>query len=284
MAAFLEIAASAVSQSGQPQRALIDVAILNPLVLSEQGSCTAQVIVEGDSVQVFSLNGEEWKLHASARLGEISRPHESDLSLGHGEGGEAIEPETFYGRLREHNVDFGPSFRVVKSLHAGAGQAVGRVHLGDREMRNASRYQMHPALLDGCFQTALAAAPHAFAGTYLPFGVDRFEMFGPVGSEVWARARITSGPANDDTITANIDVVDAKGILLARVEGLHFRRRRSANPAWRKIYEVQWRKSELAPHRATGSGHWLIVADDPMAGTKLADCMRERGCQVAVSG
>ena len=183
----------------------------------------------------------------------------------------------------ESGVEFGASFRVVESLSIDAGEACARVRLGDREKRDALRYRIHPALLDGCLQTALAAAPQTFSGAYLPFCIDRFETFGPAGADVWALARITSSLTNTDALTADINVVDDHGLLLARVGGIHFRRRSTAPSSLRNIYQVQWQRSELREHLASGSGAWLIVADDAADGRKLADFMRELGCQTVVS-
>src|SRR5262249_55899059 len=65
MTAFLELAINAVAKSGHGQRALTDVTVLSPLTLPAEGACTVQVIVEDDAVKIFSLAGDEWKLHAS---------------------------------------------------------------------------------------------------------------------------------------------------------------------------------------------------------------------------
>lgn len=281
MTAFLELASTAVLKSGQPGKALIDVAVLNPLVLPEEGSVTVQTFVEGDTVRILSLHGEEWKLHASCRLGDISPVGEPISPSTQAAELDSMECAKFYQRLQEDGVEFGPSFHVVESLHAGSGKSVGRVRLGDREKRDSSRYRIHPALLDGCLQTAVAAAQGNLAGAYLPFSIDLLETFGPAGADAWAIARVSSSKSAD-TLTADIDVLSDDGRFLARIAGLHFKRRGSSAASKRTIYQVQWQRSELSQQSARASGAWLIVADDGAEGQKLAASLQGRGCPAVV--
>ena len=259
------------------------MSVLNPLELPEEGSCTVQTIVEDDSVRIFSLNQEKWKLHASCRLAELSTVGaRSDSPSALAAGLDPVEPGKFYERLREHNVQFGPSFQVIESLHAGAGKSVGRIRLGEREKRAASCFRVHPALLDGCLQTAIAAAPENFVGAYLPFSIDRLEVFGAVGADAWAIARVTSSSMSGDTLTADIDVVSEDGKIQIRVSGLHFKRRTSSAISKRTIFQVQWQRCERSEYSGRGNGCWLVVSDDDAEGQKLAGQLQESGCHAVV--
>jgi NADPH:quinone reductase-like Zn-dependent oxidoreductase len=208
-------------------------------------------------------------------VGEASSPSAQAAGL------DSIECAKFYQQLREDRIEFGPSFQVVESLHAGSGKSVGRVRLGDREKRDSSRYRIHPALLDGCLQTAVAAAMENLAGAYLPFSIDRLETFGPAGADAWALARVSSSKSAD-TLTADIDVVSDDGRFVARIAGLHCKRRGSSATSKRTLYQVQWQRSELSELSTPVSGRWLIVADDNAEGQKLAACLQGRGCQAVV--
>ena len=281
MTAFLELANSAVVKSGLSAKALVDVSVLNPLELPETGTCTVQTIIEDYAVKIFSLSQETWHLHASCRLADLPAaavPVDSPDALTLGL--DSVEPQKFYDRLREHNVQFGPSFQVINRLHARAGKSVAGIRVADREKGDVARFRIHPALLDGCLQAAIAAAPENFAGAYLPFSLDRLETFAPVGAEVRAVARVTSSSANADTLAANIDVVNGDGNLVARISGLHFKRRTASSVFKRTIYQLQWQRAERSEQKDFSGQRndcWLIVADDPGAGEKLAAHLQKCG-------
>jgi acyl transferase domain-containing protein/NADPH-dependent curcumin reductase CurA len=281
MTAFLELANGAAMKSGLPPKALVDVSVLNPLELPGEGACTVQTIVEDETVRIFSFSNDTWKLHASCRLAEFSaRATHSDSASTLAAALKSVPPEAFYARLREHHVQFGPSFQLIDRLHTGSGKSVARIRLADREKSDASRFRVHPALLDGCLQTAIAAAPQNFVGAYLPFSIDRLETFAPAGADVWAVASVTSASTNADILRANIDVVNNDGKLLVHISGLHFKRRTASSVSKRTIYQVQWQRAER-PERKELPGQsnstWLIVADDAVAGRKLAAQLQNFG-------
>jgi acyl transferase domain-containing protein/NADPH:quinone reductase-like Zn-dependent oxidoreductase len=283
MTAFLELANCAVVKSGLSPKALVDVAVLNSLEIPKEGSCTVQTIVEDDAVRIFSLSAEKWKLHASCRLAESTiAAARIDSPASHAAGLAAVEVGKFYLKLREQNVQFGQSFQVIQALRAGSGKSVGKIRLSEREQRDCSRYRVHPALLDGCLQTAIAAAPEHFVGAYLPFSIDRLETFAAAGSDVWAIAHVTSSSKSADTLTADIDVLGDDGQLLARIAGLHFKRRTSSAVSKRTIYQLQWQRSERPENPAHENESWLVVADDLAEGKRLAACLQERGCHATV--
>ncbi len=283
MTAFLELANSACLKSDLPAKALVDVSVLNPLELADESSSTVQTIVEDDAVRIFSLDHEKWKLHSSCRLVEISATTaRSDSPSALAAELNPVEPGKFYERLREHKVQFGPSFQVIQRLYTGSGKSVAQIRLGEREKRDASRFRVHPSLLDGCLQAAIAAAPENFAGAYLPFTIDRMETFGVAGTDVWAIARVSSSSMSADTLTAEIDVLNDDGKILIRISGLHFKRRTSSAISKRTIFQVQWQRSERPASSGQGSGHWLVVANNEVEGQKLARCLQENGCHAEV--
>ena len=290
MTAFLEIANNAVAMAAgteaEQPRALIEFAVLSPLIFPESGSCTVQAIIEGDRIQVFSLDGpggNEWKLHASGRLAEMSPAGEVHSPATLATGAESVDTGEFYARLREHRLEFGESFRVLERLRAKQGEAVGRVCLGKREKNDAARYRIHPALLDGCFQTALAAGTRDLTGTYLPFGIDLFETFDRAGANVWAHARVRPSRADSETLSADIDVLDDNGRLVARVGGMHLKRWTSRASSERKMYRVQWHREEHRVPAAAATGAWLVISENSADGQELAKSLRGRGHDVTLS-
>ena len=277
MTAFLEMASRAVAEQSDTPRALANVVIHNPLILPEEAGCTVQTTVEGEKFQIFSPDGEGWKLHASGRWTEATTAPNTRFSTTPAANFSSVDLNQFYPNLRKAGMEFGPSFCVLESLYAGTHESLGHIRLGEREARESSHYRIHPVLLDGCLQTTLAAATRDLAEMYLPFSMERFESFRAAGPHAWARARARKSSASGETISADVDIFNDDGELLARVSGLHLKRRTARTSIERKMYRVQWHPSEDAPSEPAQTGSWLVICDDLTEGQKLADALRGRG-------
>jgi len=273
MAAFLEMVQQAAWKASAG-RALVDVAVLEPLVLPEDASVTVQVVIEEDRFGVHSLSGEVWKLHASGRIAD-PEPREGPPDLA---GGPPLaDAQPHYAGMQAQGAAFGPAFQTIQALRVEPGAAAAHVRLQDSEKTQAALYRIHPALLDGCLQAAAAAAGNR-EGLYLPFGVDSFESFRDAGTEAWATASLRGSEAAD-VLSADIDIRDNEGILLARVGGLRLKRRAGAAGS---MYRVEWRRAPRGAAMDPAGGRWLVVAANGAA-AQLADALRAAGLEAAAA-
>nr|QEO74263.1 phosphopantetheine-binding domain-containing pro [uncultured bacterium] len=171
----------------------------------------------------------------------------------------------FYQRCEEQGLQYGPTFRVLQELHAGDGEALGRVRPpGDR---SADNYHLHPIVLDGCLQVALAVLPAADDGSlFVPSTIERIRAWPPLGPRdssraFWSRAVLRQATAtHSDAITCDVHIVDAEGRAVADIEGLIFRRVEidtllgARTAAWTEyLYEIEWREQALPPAPGTQS-------------------------------
>jgi NADPH:quinone reductase-like Zn-dependent oxidoreductase/short-subunit dehydrogenase/SAM-dependent methyltransferase/acyl carrier protein len=104
---------------------------------------------------------------------------------------------------------------------------------------------LHPAVLDACFQTLLAAFPTWTNGqsmkeeTFVPVKIERVRFYTPLPTHMLAYTRVTSfGPTG---LTVDVQIVDESGACHAEVQGLAarqtgYRARRLNSPR----YEYQW--------------------------------------------
>ena len=126
-------------------------------------------------VQIFSkgLSEKEWTMHVECRVLR-------DATLQ--EAGERIDLEKLKARLSPADVpayyrakgatgiDLGPFFRTLGRVWSGPGEALGEVLFPQALGRN--RLDVHPLLLDGCFQVVGVArnmTGRPGEATYLPF-------------------------------------------------------------------------------------------------------------------
>ena len=123
-----------------------------------------------------------WTLHAEGRVstspGSARPPATAALDLARLKADLApVELTDYYRAKTEVGIDLGPSFRTLKALWSRPGEALGEVSLPDSV--GPSGLDVHPLLLDGCFQVMGAArgpVESGEEGTYLPFGWDRLAL------------------------------------------------------------------------------------------------------------
>ena len=123
-------------------------------------------------------SGEDgWTLHAEGLAHtEAGRPEGPDrVDLGGLKAGlESKDVSEFYRSRTSTGVELGAPFRTLRSLWAADGEAVGELSLP--EGVDGGGVEIHPLLLDGCFQ--VMAEARSMASTedgvaYLPFGWER---------------------------------------------------------------------------------------------------------------
>ena len=217
--------------------------------------------------EVFSRGGEDgWTLHLEGRMSPGG---------GRPEGGERIDLDglraaltpgdvaSLYRNKVSTRVVLGPAFRPLQAVWSGPGEAVGEVALPD--CLDGGGLDLHPILLDGCFQTVLAARDQArVAGksTYMPFGWDRLWLAGPPPERIFCHVRMREAARSgysdehaDDSpeiVKADLSLFDPAGAPIGGVDGFTMKRATrtamlSASHALKDLlYEVVWREQPLS--------------------------------------
>lgn len=200
--------------------------------------------------------------------------------------------QEFYDRLRDRGIQFGATFQGVQRLWRRDGESLGFIQLPTTLESDSSRYGIHPALLDACFQVLIAALPNGTAGhegkpLYLPVGLGRFQVHNRPGSQIWSHARLRNGGEPQDSFEGDVQVFDDDGKVLLEAIGLTFRRAGLpvSTPGERNVadflYDLEWRHRARDVHGQpspdVGSGRWLILADRGGVGGALASLLETRG-------
>jgi len=173
-----------------------------------------------------------------------------------------LEVADYYRARAGTGVDLGPSFRTLRRAWSGPGEALGEVSLPEG-LSNA--LDVHPLVLDGCFQVMGAArdlaGPHGSV-TYLPFGWERCWLTtGRLPDQVVCHVRLNEGSvaaeANADetpeVLTGELRIYDRQGRLLGGLSGYTVKRATRAallstvEGVNDLLYEVVWRERALPP-------------------------------------
>ncbi len=273
------MAAAASAAEGSGGGVLEDMQLHNPLIFSERDGGEAgrklQVLLDpaGETpsrrVRILSRaeDGEGWTLHAEARAapgagvpGAEPRVDLESLKAG-------LSPEdvpSFYRAKAEVGIGLGPAFQTLKAVWSRTGEAVGEVVLP--KALEGSGLDVHPLLLDGCFQVMAAArGPAGGEGgiTYLPFGWDRLWLKGRLPERLLCHVRMREAPAGAEpdsdggeareVLSGELRIYDPDGVLVGEFTGYTVKRATRATLLAavegldELLYEIVWRDRPLAP-------------------------------------
>ncbi|MXX89418.1 MAG: SDR family NAD(P)-dependent oxidoreductase [Boseongicola sp. SB0665_bin_10] len=304
--------AASASRAGASGPVVVeDMQLHNPLVFAEEAQGDeagtngrkVQILISdsGDEgpgrLQILSKGSAEteWTLHAECRVaGGTSAPgavERVDLERLKDELS-PVDASVLYQARASTGIDLGGSFRSLGNLWARQGEALGEVSLQDGA--GLTGPEIHPLVLDGCFQVVAAARIQGSAEdetTYLPFGWERLWLAADVFPEkVVCHVRMhaatedsqaeTGVPA--EVLSGELRIYDLDGALLGGLDGYTIKRATRAalfsaiEGVNDLLYEVVWRERSLVPA--------IIAADflpEPAVAAgglmPLADYLEEEG-------
>lgn len=258
-AAFLEMALAAGFAHFQSDDLVVrDVAFQKALVLSEDRFERVQFVLDPEKgseafFQLFHFQSDEekadpsWLLHASGKVSVHEQAGDTiDLASLQARCGKEQSVASYYKEAHEREIDYGPSFQVMKQLWTREQEALCRIQLPESLQSEARDYLIHPVLLDAAFQLVNTKTTE---GTYIPIRLKRLTLFRRPGNQVWSHARVRPREAADpETVTADLYLFGPDGKALVQVEGLEFKKvlrdamlevTKESLQSW--LYEVQWR-------------------------------------------
>ncbi|MCC6747312.1 MAG: thioester reductase domain-containing protein, partial [Deltaproteobacteria bacterium] len=195
-----------------------------------------------------------------------------------------LSAEGFYSASAGAGWEFGPAFRTVCGMSQGEGEALVRLELPDALAREASAYEIHPVLLDGCFQ-ALGGATgiregEQLSSTVLPVGLRRLRLLRRGAATGWAHARLRPGAGGAGGLEGEVTLYNDEGLPILEAEGLVVRTLEGlALSAEGLTHAVSWDERAVAELPASGpsSRRWLLVGEGQGLTERLAERLRGRG-------
>ena len=236
--AYLELSrAVGVDSLSHASVEIRDAVFLAPLVLrgDEERDIEARVQISADSasgeVGVFSRASGKlgaWDEHYRARLSRCEASAAGARSVSVDEisarcetrnvarSGESLRLE------QEKHLDFGPRWRVLQEIRLGENEGIATLELPEEFAKDLESFGLPPAMLDmaTAFGLPLLEGYGEAEGFYVPLSYDRVQVLGAIGREVRSHVRSRSDRgAGGSMAVFDIDVVDAQGGCLARIEG-----------------------------------------------------------------
>ena len=288
--AYLEMAAAAVREHlGEPTILLEDIRFHRMLFLPPEQPVPTCVRLDptAGTFQILAAPPDSpamWEVHAEGvyRPGRLRAPAPVDLPAIQHALKEERAPEDLYRKLRDIGQVLGPIFQGLTSLHVAEDEVLGRVE--SHGERTPDDYLSYPPFLDSCFQE-IATLEHNLAkdSRGVVSTVRQFQLFQPLPLEAFSHLRITK--RGQRFFTADVNIYDASGAVLARVDGLGVHAIDALSvqeKSERKFHQLAWEEAPLvaAPERLTAPV--LIFADAQGFGVELEDLLRAQGISVTL--
>jgi acyl transferase domain-containing protein len=239
--AFIEIALAAATrdQRTAPPPAIDGLVIHDPLPFPDGAPRTVHTVLspsDGGAMrfEIFSLaaggqnaGASEWIRHVQGTVApaELDATEIVDIDSVRTRCTTQVDARQHYAELERRGYTFGPALQGVERVWVGAAEALARIRLpaSDEPLEG---YLAPPALLDACLQFCwtLLADRHG-EHTYLPLSVNTIRIRSPLPTRVWSRIVLRGAEAHDaPTFTADVQVLEDTGAVLAELSGVLFRR------------------------------------------------------------
>jgi polyketide synthase 12 len=223
-AAMVEMALHAGDRAGCPR--VNQLVLQSPLIVGEHHGVAVQVVVGAQDesgerpVQIYSRidDGADraWTRHAQGVLsptpGAIS---EEEFNQWPPEGAQPIDVSEAYPNLAARGYEYGPAFRGLRSVWRRGAEVFVEAALPEQAKADASRFGLHPVLLDAILHGIGAGGILAESElTKLPFEWQGLSLHAVGATRL--RALITL--VRDDTVA--VTLMNGRGALVGRIDSL----------------------------------------------------------------
>lgn len=228
-AAYVEMALAAAKEIfGHDQGTVEEIEFQKALLLPPNDLPSVQLTLDPEEnyFDIYSKTKDSpqaWIKHVSGKLNgngndQVEKP--LDLDQIRSRCTREVTQDDCYQQFNEIGLQYGPYFQGIEQLWSGDGEALGKLKVANGLETEIEAYQLHPTLLDACFQVLLGAVffSHKATGTYLPVGIDKLRFYGRPGLQFWSYARLVEQTPN--MLKADIVMLDEAGNVLVKVQGL----------------------------------------------------------------
>jgi acyl transferase domain-containing protein/acyl carrier protein len=305
---------------GEQHCILEDVVFTKALVISSEELRNIQLLITPEdsgtaSFKLISLESEaanasnSWSNHVNGKISIQGKyltatPTLNKVSIQNLQDKckQEISSADFYQFLQLRHIHLGTSFQWIKSIWKGDREAICHMQL-PQTLDNVEEYQLHPSLIDSCFQLLMATVVLQDDETFVPFSIEKLYFYQKPSnySQLWCHAYSLPMEKSKEEVVGNIRLLDQEGQILAEVMGFKARKAHSYTflnslqqslDDW--LYEIEWwpqtLSGSMSPKEVQTSNseakNWLILADEFGIGQHLTAQLEAQGevCTVVLPG
>ncbi|WTU03330.1 SDR family NAD(P)-dependent oxidoreductase [Kitasatospora sp. NBC_00070] len=277
--AFVELAVRAGDQVGCDL--LEELTLQAPLILPPGGSVQVQVAVgeaDGDGDRPVTVHsrpegdeGGAWTLHADGVLTSGAAAPSFDLAQWPPAGATALKLDGVYDRLLAQGYGYGPVFQGLKAAWKRGDDLFAEVALPEVAHAEASRFGLHPALLDAAMHVALVDDGEGKDGEpVLPFVWSGVTLHAAGASSL--RVRISP----DGPESVNVVVADGVGVPVLSVRSVVGRpvssEQLSAGRGVESLFRVEWPVVSVGSASGALTAWEALPADGAVPDVVVLEC------------
>ncbi|MGB6162338.1 MAG: SDR family NAD(P)-dependent oxidoreductase, partial [Pseudonocardiaceae bacterium] len=248
---FVELAIRAGDELGCP--VLDELVIEAPLLLAGPDPRQVQVAVSGRDtnghrqVSVHSrpegaAADEPWTRHATGLLAPTAQAPDFELVTWPPAGTECVELDGFYQRQFEAGYEYGTAFRGLRQVWRRGDEIFAEVTLPEDQWQAATKFGLHPALLDAALHasTFCASAAPGAGMILLPFTWNAVSLYASGASTLRVRAVSTESGGVSLTVADHHGqpVASIGSLLLRPIPTMQLSGTRSA--VQESLFRVEW--------------------------------------------
>jgi amino acid adenylation domain-containing protein len=304
--AHFDLAAAAGMDYFAADAITLENVVLREAFILDKGERTLQVLVtprdSGAEFRIFSQSvtegqaGGDWHLHVSGSFSSLlpHSPQETvDLEQFGAECADEVDVASYYEKFAAYGaVQYGPAFRGLRRLRRSPGGAAAEVVLDSASAGSGRGFVIHPAVLDSCLQSMVAALvtrENDLTGDgFMPFSVEKIIFYGRASETVRCRAEMQEGASvRQDMFSASFRIYTPEGRLVCEIVNLTMKKTNRETLELLKAgqqhyddlcYDIAWHQVPPPVDPGKREGPWLIFAcrDTSFAG-RLAGVLEEGG-------
>lgn len=276
-ASYVEaVLAANKTMAGSDACLITDLTLHNALVLDADFETQLQTACNDGRFTIHSFpahNKNQSLLHASGKVGPLTLKHQEriDISAIKQRCDRHLPAAEVYAELGERGLQYGPYFQGIEQLWRKDGEVLARIAGHDALASQTDQFQLHPTLLDSCFQALISALPNgsAFAKqVYVPVEIEQLRQYGRLGCAFHCHGVLHQ--IGDKAILGDLTLMDDHGNVMVEIKNLRCQSLRSANE--NKIaniddwtYQSVWRETsavEAAVHATQKTKTVLFLNSD----------------------
>lgn len=281
--AYLEMARAAFEAvEGPGQVHLSETLFMVPLVVPDDEVVRVRTRLTTDAVggyrfDVASERDGTWTTHVEGRVVRGTRPSATcDVQSIRDRATATVEPDLTSDDTGVFR--FGPHWHSIRRIQTGPDAVAVEIALPPGIDSETATLGLHPAKLDN----AVNAVSQEHGGTFLPYAYQDFVLHAPMPACFDVVIR-TVGVTTGETITYDIDLVDATGSVFAEIRKYTTKRvdwSRLTLDEVRRQLEIAWVPAPGKVDTVSADAHLGLIIRATPAGDALVAALRDSGREV----